>query len=172
MPMETKNIPLKNYIILGIIIVFSVLVVFYVRSWYITAEEYYENNSIILDTVAEINSDEISNYSVDNPSFVLYVASGSNANVKSFEKKFKKFILQNDLNNNVLYLNLANVDINQFNNQLNVLASKSAKSTLTDQNSSAIYIFKEGRIVKVMNSTPDIDKVKIVFQGYGMIEND
>lgn len=170
--MEKKNIPLKNYVILGIIIVFSIFVVFYARSWYVTAEEYYRNNSVILDTVAEINSEEISNYAVDNPSFVLYVASGSNVDVRDFEKKFKKFILQNDLNNNVLYLNLSNVDVNQFNNQMNSLTIKNEKSALIDQTSSAIYIFKEGKIVKIMNSTPDIDKIKIVFQGYGMIEND
>jgi len=170
--MEKKKIPLKNYILLGIIIIFTIMFVLYARGWYITAEEYYKNNSVILDTVSEINSGEITNYAVDNPSFILYVASGNNANIKQFEKEFKKFILQNDLNNRVLYLNLTNVNVNEFNEQLNALTTKNVRSTLTDQNSSAIYIFHNGKIVKVLDSNTNIDNINIVFHGYGMIEND
>lgn len=170
--METKIVPLKNYIILAVAILFTVLAVFYMRGWYIATKEYYDNNSVILDVVAEIKNDEIMNYATDNPNFVLYVSSGRNTNVKQFEKKFKKFILKNDLRNNILYLNLEGVDINSFNDYLNKMTSGDTKSTLVDKNSSAIYIFKEGKIVKVMTSMPDFDKVKFVFQSYEVIEDD
>lgn len=168
--METKNIPAKNYVILAVAIIFTVLVVFYIRSWYITTKEYYDNNSVILDVVAEIKNEEIVNYATDNPDFILYVSAGNNAEIKPFEKKFKKFILKNDLRNNILYLNLVNIDVTNFNNYLNTLTTENAKSTLVDENSSAIYIFKEGKIAKVMSSQTDIDKMKIVFQSYGIIE--
>ena len=170
--METKSIPFKNYVILAVAIVFTVLAVFYMRSWYITTKEYYDNNSVVLDTVAEINSEEIVNYATDNPEFVLYVASGHNAEIKSFEKKFKKFILKNDLRNNVLYLNLENVDVATFNEELNDMASENAKSKLVDKNSTAIYIFQNGQIEKVLDITTDSDKMAVVFQSYGIIEVD
>lgn len=170
--METKNIPLKNYIILAVAILFTVLAVFYMRGWYITTKEYYDNNSVIIDTVSEINNDEIGNYATDNPNFVLYVSSGSNADIKPFEKKLKKFILKNDLRNNILYLNLENVNIDEFNNYLNGFATENANSSLSDKNSSAIYIFQNGKIEKTMNSNIDLDKMKFVFQSYGIIEND
>ena len=170
--MEKKKIPLKNYILLGSIILFTIMFVLYARGWYIAAEDYYQNNSIILDTVAEIHSEEIANYAVDNPSFILYAASGDNADIKKFEKEFKKFILKNDLNNRVLYLNLSNVNVADFNNQLNLLTTENVKSTLTDKNSSAIYIFNAGKIVKVIGANTNIDNINVVFHGYGMIEND
>lgn len=170
--METKNIPLKNYVILAVAMIFTVLAVFYCRSWYITTKEYYDNNSVILDTVAEIKSEEITNYALDNPDFVLYVSSGRNADIKPFEKKFKKFILKQDLRNNVLYLNLEGVDVSDFNKFLNSLTKDKVESKLKDKASSAIYIFKEGKIVKIVSPKTDIDKMQIVFQTYGVIEND
>ena len=169
--METKNIPYKNYVILTVAIDFTVLTVFYCRSWYITTKEYYNNNSIILDTISEIKNEEIGNYAMDNPDFVLYVSSGRNTEIKSFEKKLKKFILKNDLRNNVLYLNLEGVDVAEFNKSLNSMANKNVESKLQDKNSSAIYIFKEGKIVKTLKSNTDTDKMKVVFQSYGIVEN-
>ena len=66
-----KKIPLKNYIILCVIILLTVISVFYIRSWYITSKDYYSRNSVIKDVVHEINVDEISNYTLESPKFLL-----------------------------------------------------------------------------------------------------
>lgn len=169
--MEKKKIPLKNYIILLLAMVFTMLAVFYMLTIYKNYEEYYNNNSIILDIVNEINSEEIVSYSTDNPDFILYVSSGHNQEIKAFEKNLKKFVLKNDLRNNMLYLNLDDVNIEEFNNFLNKMSTKNVKSELSNQDSHAIYIFQNCKIEQVLDTT-DLDKIEIVFQGYGMIEND
>ena len=87
-----KKIPFKNYVILCVIIVLTVISVFYVRSWYITNKEYYSRNSVIKDIAREIKIDEISNYTLESPKFMLYVSSGADADVKDFENDFKKLI--------------------------------------------------------------------------------
>lgn len=170
--MPKKKVPLKNYIILGMTIIVTMLVIFYCRSWYVTARDYYNKHSLILDVVSEIRSDEIVNYAYDNPNFVLYVSSGNNKEIKSMEKEFKKFILKQDLENNVLYLNLEGLNIEEFNNEINKFTNNWDENSLNDINSAVIYVFVNRKIVKKMDIKTSPEKMKIIFQAYGIIYND
>ena len=67
-----KKIPKKNYIILAVVVLITVALVFYVRDWYITTNEYYAENSTIKDVSREIREDEISNYTVESGKFAIY----------------------------------------------------------------------------------------------------
>ena len=80
-----KKIPAKNYIILAVVVLFTVISVFYARSWYLTTKEYENKNSVIKEVALEINQSEISNYTLENPKFILYVSSGQNQDIKPFE---------------------------------------------------------------------------------------
>ena len=146
-----KKIPLKNYIVLCVIIVITVVFVFYVRSWYITNKEYYSKNSVIKDITREINIDEISNYILESPKFILYVSSGANAEVKNFEHRFKKFIGKMEISDDILYLNADNVNYDLYSSLKNY-AFNDKVSSLIFENKASLYVFSDGKIVGVLNN--------------------
>ena len=147
-----RRVPLKNYVILSVIILSTVICVFYFRGWYITTKEYYSKNSVIRDVVREINAYEISNYTLESPKFMLYVSSGTNNDVKKFENRFKKIIKKYELGEDVLYLNTDNVDLNVLYSNLNGFSSNNKISSLIVENKSSLYIFDEGKIIVVLNN--------------------
>lgn len=149
-----KGKPIKNYIILMVIILAVVIFVFYVRGWYNTSKIYYSQNSIVKEVTREINYDEIFNYTLESQNFILYVSSGSNIEIKDFENDFKKLILKLDIGEDILYLNLDNVDISLFNNNLkNDFASNDhIKSRISDNSPVTLYVFENGKIISVLNN--------------------
>lgn len=149
-----KKIPLKNYIILCVVILLTVIFVFYVRSWYITNKEYYSKNSVIKDVAHEINIDEIGNYTLESPKFMLYVSSGANVDVKDFENDFKKLIKKLEISEDILYLNVDNVDNDLYFN-LNSFASSNKVSSLISESEASLYVFSDGKIVGVLNNIDD-----------------
>ena len=82
-----KRIPLKNYFILGIILVSSIFIVLYINKLYLSTKN---NDNILNEFIKEIKTQEIDNYIIENPNFIIYLGYKNNDN-KSFEKKFKKF---------------------------------------------------------------------------------
>lgn len=146
-----KKIPLKNYIILCVIILLTVISVFYIRSWYITSKDYYSRNSVIKDVVHEINVDEISNYTLESPKFMLYVSSGADADIKGFENDFKKLIRKLELSEDILYLNVDNIGYDLYNN-LSGFASNDKISSLISESKASLYVFSDGKIVGVLNN--------------------
>ncbi|MBR3198859.1 MAG: hypothetical protein IKG27_02455 [Bacilli bacterium] len=167
--------PLKNYIILAVIMLSVVLLVFYIRGWYNTSKVYYSRNSVIKNVAREINAEEISNYTLESQKFILYVSSGSDISIKEFENDLKKLILRLDIAEDVLYLNLDNVNISDFNVRLrNVFAdSERIKSRISDDSTASFYVFENGKIVSLLNNVDsfNIEHIKRLFQKWGF-DND
>lgn len=133
-----REIPKKNYFILFIVIVFSLLIAFYFRNWYKAYEDSYLSKSIVGNYLFEINYKELDNYLVENQSAIIYVSKVGNEKIRNFEKKFINAINQNDLKNKILYLDLSNYkgDINN-------------KYTINDMNITSvpnISVFKNGKL--------------------------
>lgn len=133
-----REIPKKNYFILFIVIVFSLLIAFYFRNWYKAYEDSYLSKSIVGNYLFEINYKELDNYLVENQSAIIYVSKVGNEKIRNFEKKFINAINQNDLKNKILYLNLNNYkgDINN-------------KYTINDKDITSvpnISVFKNGKL--------------------------
>ena len=149
-----KKITVKNYFILAFILIITVVLVFYIRSWYNTSKIYYSQNSIIKDVASEINEDEIFNYTMESQKFILYVSSGSNVEIKNFEKSLKKIIKKLDISSDILYLNLDNVNIDIFNSSLQdkFALNSNIASHISNSSFSTIYIFEDGKIVAVLNN--------------------
>lgn len=175
MTKENKKITPKNYIILGVIIVVTVIAVFYMRSWYIATKEYYATNSIMLDTINEINVDELDNYILENPKFILYVSSGQNGNIKSFEKQMKKIIVDEELENLTLYLNSDNINMETLKSKLTKITNnENLKNKVNTNSEISIYIIENSKmtnaIINAEKSSPN--QIKNLLQKYGVIEND
>ncbi len=171
-----KKIPTKNYIILFVVVSLTVIGVFYARGWYNTTKEYYSRNSVMKDVVSEIKEEEIQNYSLESPNFILYVSSGQDALVKPFENSFKGIAQKLSMQKDILYLNVDGVDKNSFINNLKNKFSlnNNVSNKITTSSSATIYIFEEGKISKVLNNVHKYSNVQIesILSDYGMMEND
>lgn len=149
--MKNKNIPKKNYLFLSLLIIGVVGLTFYSASWYKTIDKYYKNNSVISEVVAEIDSDTFSSFLLDNPDTVLYISSSADTEVKSFEKQFKKIIVDDDLTGSIFYF-----DVNKDTNKggLDILLDKYTSTTIKKNISKIVtpnlVRFSNGKIIDIM----------------------
>lgn len=105
---ETKNIPFRNYIILSVILILSVVGVVYFYMWYDELKMNSINTPVMNNYLSVINYNEIETYLVENKNVILYVSSLNDENTRKFEKKFKRIIRKYGLKKEILYLDLTN----------------------------------------------------------------
>lgn len=112
-----REIPKKNYLLLIIVIVFSLVIVFYFRRWYKTYELDRLSKPIMSNYLFKINYKEIDNYLVENPNTIIYVSKVGNEKIRNFEKKFITVINKNWLNDKILYLDISDIKDESINNK-------------------------------------------------------
>lgn len=170
-----KKIPTKNYVVLAVIVLITVTCVFYARSWYITTKEYYAKNSVMLDIVNEIHPEEINNYTLENPKFILYISSGQNGEIKNFEKSFKKVVSKEGLQSSILYLNSDTANTEDLKKILNkAAANDKIKNKINSSDLVSMYVFENGKITQAIVNADRLTskQIKVLLKKYGMIEND
>ncbi len=147
--MKERKIPTKNYVIYGIIVVVTLVAVFYMNEWYKAYKESILENSYISEYVTEINYSEFENYIQENPSAIIYISkTNSEASIK-IEKDLYKIIKANELTDEIVFLNLTDNE-----NVLSDIENKYFSTILsTDLNRvPAIVIFDNMKIVDVLVS--------------------
>ena len=149
-----RKVPFKNYVILAVIILLTVVFVFYLRSWFNTSKEYYAQNSVMTQVVREIKSEEIANYTLENQKFILYVSSGQNSVVKNFEDDLRDLIKKMELGEEVLYMNLDGIDTDAFYNSLKdrFAANTKIKNQISVDTPANMYLFTDGKVTAVLNN--------------------
>ena len=168
-----KKIETKNYIILSLIVLVTVVVVFYMRNVYIVSKVYYNDNSVMLDIVKEVGQDELQNYLIENPKIVLYVSSKENQNIKKFEKTFKNFIIEEELEDDILYLDLDSIDKNELNQKLKDIANQNVQDKIDNNSIVSMYVIENGKVTNIITNAEKKSKgqMKSLLQKYGVIEN-
>ena len=156
-----KRIPLKNYFILGIILASSIFIVLYINKLYLSTKN---NDNILNGFIKEIKTQEIDNYIIENPNFIIYLGYKNNDN-KSFEKKYKKLVTKYDLQRDIVF-----IDINQFNDvAFNEFCNKYAGELLNKD--SSLIIIDNQKVIDVLDITKensDIELVKMFFKKNGV----
>ena len=99
-----REVPTKNYIILGVTAIGVVLVCILFSSMYKKNDDgVYE--SIVKEVVSsEIKYEDVDNYLQENPDVVFYVFDSSKKNNRDVEKDFKKLVLDNDIASYIVYI--------------------------------------------------------------------
>jgi len=146
--MKKNNIPLKNYFILLLIVLGTILLVFYLRSWYNASIEYYQNNSIMSEYLSELKSEEINSFIIDNPDIIIYYASAKDTNIKSFEKSFKKLMEQYEIKDDIVYIDSSKQENVDFISKLNDVSDKK----INQINIPNLIYIKDGKVNKVLYS--------------------
>lgn len=137
---SVRVISKKNYLILGLILLVSLLFLYYLYMWYDAWKDSKLNIPILDNYLEVINYNELDNYLVENPDSIIYVSVLEDEKIRDFEKKFKNSIRSNSIKNNILYMNITN-DIDSITSDKYLINSHS----IIDY--PCILVFSDGNLV-------------------------
>ena len=107
---KKKDIPKKNYFILGIILIISCILVYYINAWYSLYQYEKRGNSPITTYIEIINYNEVENYIAENSDAIIYVSKSNNLKIRKFEEDNEKLFKKLELNYNILYMDAKDVN--------------------------------------------------------------
>ena len=143
---------LKNYLILAAIFLAGIGLTFYLCNLYKVYDEYQKQTPVIRDTLSEITADELEHYILENPTIVIYMCTSSDMVCRNYENGFKKIIKSKELQDEIVYLNLSDLDqqkfIEDFNNKYNF---KVKLTTLYP----SLVVFEDGKIASILQGNVD-----------------
>lgn len=146
---ELRKIPRKNYVILGVVILVSLLIVYYLYMWF-TAYKSTKVGEVILDKyMTVINYNELDDYLVENPDAIIYVGILNDEDITKFEKKFKNSIKNNKINKEVLYLNITD-ELNS-GKKISEMKDKYTVNYANITDVPNIMVFEDGKIKTIYN---------------------
>lgn len=105
-----RVIPKKNYVYLFLIILFSLMVIYYLYLWHKSYKESLLNTEILSDYLDVINYNELDDYIVENKDAVIYVSVLGDETINYFEMDFRNTIRDHDLRSVLLYMNVNDYD--------------------------------------------------------------
>ena len=137
---KVRNIPQKNYLYLFLILLGSILLLIYIYNWYKAYNDSKLYTSIMNQYLTVINYNELDNYITENKDAVIYVSILGDKEINKFEEKFKNNISENNLRNNILYLDLTN------ENRIEAI-----KKLQINENFPHLVVYTNGKITDVFN---------------------
>lgn len=151
---KEREIAFKNYIILALVLIITIIGVIYIFMWYSSKEKSKLELPILDDYIMPINYNELNDYIVENKDAVIYTSVLNDVNIRLFENKFKNVIIKNNLNSSILYLDLTN-EIKDTNVLL-----KMEKKYGTKIDIPSVMVFRDGVLTDVYNIKEDNYNVK------------
>lgn len=142
-----REIPLKNYIILGLVILLTLGVVYYFYLWYITYEESKLNETIMDRYLEVINYNELNDYIVENRNAMIYTSVLEDNNIRKFEIKFKNIVVKNALKDKILYMDMT--DIFKDKIKYTELRNSYQINNYNITNVPCILVFKDAKLVDI-----------------------
>ena len=142
-----REIPLKNYIILGLVILLTLGLVYYFYLWYITYEESKLNETIMDRYLEVINYNELNDYIVENRNAMIYTSVLENNNIRKFEIKFKNIVVKNALKDKILYMDMT--DIFKDKIKYTELRNSYQVNNYNITNVPCILVFKDAKLVDI-----------------------
>jgi len=150
----------RNYIITIVLFIACCGLVLYLRELYRVNEAEQKKIPVIQGYISEIYSDDLEHYIMDNPNGVIYMCIANDENCRAFEREFKKLLKKDEYSDNLAYLNLIDVDQNEFLNNFN---SKYIYKTKLSKEYPAFVLFEDGKVKAILQEKSkklDIVKVK------------
>ena len=142
-----RGIPLKNYIILGLVILLTLGLVYYFYLWYITYEESKLNETIMDRYLEVINYNELNDYIVENRNAMIYTSVLEDNNIRKFEIKFKNIVVKNALKDKILYMDMT--DIFKDKIKYTELRNSYQVNNYNITNVPCILVFKDAKLVDI-----------------------
>lgn len=149
---EVKEIPPKNYLVLGIIVVVTLLICIYLFAWFKQYNDSKENTPVITSTLRQVEYNDLNTVLKERDILIVYMCTTDEKTCRNFEKKFSKYIKDNNLTEEIIYLNLG-YDKDE-NNLLNKVYDKYKSDRLVKKvyEYPTLLIFNQGKIADVLSS--------------------
>jgi len=167
-----KKIPIKNYVILGVVVVVTLFILYYFYMWVDVYKESKINIPIMDKYMTVINYNELDNYVVENPNTIVYVSVLEDEEIREFEKKLKDKYKSNQIDNEVLYMNITN-DIENKDIKKDMI-SKYSLNDLDITDVPCVLVFNEGilkSIYNVSDNAYDVDRF-VIYINNVVLESD
>ena len=159
-----RKIPMKNYVVFGMLVIVTLAIVYGVRKIYLDKIEYEKSTNETLNILSSVNEDELATYLVENRDIILYMSSSGDDSIKSFENELRKYVLNHQLSQDIIYLNTRNVSDAFFTNfKDKYFASNLKESDIEVVKQPNMFLVENGKIVSVMYNSKhsiSIDDVK------------
>lgn len=144
---KEREIPLKNYLILGLTILLTLGLVYYIYLWYITYEESKLNETIMDRYLETINYNELNDYIAENRNAMIYISVLEDDNIRKFEIKFKNTVVKNSLKDKILYMDMTDVFKDKI--KYTELRNTYHVNNYNITNVPCILVFKEAKLVDI-----------------------
>ena len=159
---ELRSIPFKNYIVLGVVLLVSILLLYYFCMWVDVYNESKLNKPIMDKYMDVINYNELDSYLVENPNTIIYVSVLENREIRDFEKKFKKLFKKGKIKQELLYLDITEEMMNdELRNELKNNYSVNSVSILDVP---VIIVVDNGEvksIYSISENNYDVERIKL-----------
>lgn len=142
-----REIPLKNYLILGLVILLTLGLIYYFYLWYITYEESKLNETIMDRYLEVINYNELNDYIVENRNAMIYTSILEDNDIRKFEIKFKNIVVKNALKDKILYMDMT--DIFKDKIKYTELRNSYQVNNYNITNVPCILVFKDAKLVDI-----------------------
>ena len=158
-----KKIPLKNYFIVGFLIIFTIFLTFYLMKKYDSVKVKKIN------FVSEVKENELDSYITERQEVIIYMASSNNKELDTFNKDLKKYTKDKNLKDLYVYLDLKNVSSN-FYNKFNIKYLKEADNSVFNIKEPTFVIIRNGKMDCYLNNINSIEQVKEFFKKNEVLE--
>lgn len=163
--MNNRIIPKKNYVILFMLAVITIIITLLLANKYNKNLQYNLSENDNMSFLSQIKIDEIDNYIMDNPESIIYMSSSDNTELDKVEEDLKKYIISNNYNKNIVYLNSYDLEESKFNEFKEKYFSELIKKNINLNIQPNIFVIKNGVVFNALytNDSNDvnIDDIKI-----------
>ena len=151
----SKKGSLKNYIILLFIMLLTILIVLYSLNLYKQYNDEKLKTSVISSALSEIKYDDLTSIVKERDYLIVYMCSTSELKCRSFESKFKDYLVKNNLTTDTVYLSLG-YDGDRKETIYNIYNDYKSDTLIKKiSNYPTILIFKEGKIIDLYSPSKD-----------------
>ena len=167
----SKEIPRRNYIICALIVVFVIILTLLLRNWYNLNQDLKKKSTIMSEFLVSVNEEEFSNYIVENNNVIIYLASGKDETLESFENEFKNLLIDNNIKEQIVFIDLNQIDDNFFKTIKNNYFIENLNNVNLDKFPN-LLIMENGRINAILynkKTSINIDDVREFFYNRGVL---
>jgi len=146
-----KKTKTSNYLILIVLILITIVITFYLLTWYKQYEDSKQDKPIITSVLREVKYDNLDTVIRERDFLIVYMCTSEDAVCKNFEKKFKKYVTNKNLVDDIVYYN---VNSNGTNKSIKEVYNKYKNKELIKKvyDYPTLLIFNEGKIIDVLSS--------------------
>lgn len=147
-----KKSKVSNYFILGALVLVTFIIAFYLLTWYRQYEDNKLSTPIITSVLREVKYDNLDTVIKERDFLVVYMCTSDEALCRNFEKKFKKYVTNKNLVDDIVYYNL---NSDGGNKSIKEVYDRYKHKDLIKKvyDYPTLLVFSEGKIIDVLTST-------------------